>query len=268
VTQVWATPSKEPGAGSKNSYRKKYMGMEGPNKSEPKEKRDVAGRLGKLTRVVAFGAALMGGNAQAQEVKNTNFKDSNTVQIEKYSSSLDIQILDKEFSKSFSIFAKDFKGLKTTIENSAAIFNETAETKIINDTIENLRTRVSKNLTAVADNGEVTKYVTLALSKAVEKRKELQQDKRFSQEERVKLSEGWEKQIEIIKASNEVVEAARFYLLDLMYILQNKEELITEFTAVQSPQEVLTVARQLPKELAAAMLEYPSLVALFQPANE
>jgi len=128
-----------------------------------------------------------------------------------------------------------------------------------------LRGIVGELLGPVSDNGAVSELGAKALSHAREKLRTLEQETRFTREEHQHLANEWRKLVDETERARDDLGAARSELVQLLRVLQTREDFIDELMQIRRASEAIKVIRQLANDIRAASDALKSLIRAIKP---
>jgi septal ring factor EnvC (AmiA/AmiB activator) len=180
-------------------------------------------------------------------------------------SSAEVSAQVDELAKQRADLVNRLKGLKDRIDSASSLINKKADAAdVARSTIEELRAIVSPLLAAVADNGDIAQLAAKALNNAVARKTALEHDMRFTPDERQRLVAAWDIRIKATADANAELEKARAKFLQLMYVLQTKEDLIGEWAAIAAQDEVINAVRDLTVALNQTSVDVKNFIALLE----
>jgi len=170
-----------------------------------------------------------------------------------------------EFSRQLGDLKSTMAELNRKIEESAKSFDGTTDVEQARHELEELRASVSGLLGAVADNGVVSQLGAKALKRVRDKLKMLEQDTRFSQQERAYLLERWRELNEGTERATEDLSKARKRLAELLGTLQANEDFIDELVQLREGAKALQIIRQLTTSIRSASDDLARLIGGIKP---
>jgi uncharacterized protein YoxC len=180
-------------------------------------------------------------------------------------SSAEVSAQVDELAKQRADLVNRLKGLKDRIDGASSLINKKADAAdVARSTIEELRAIVSPLLAAVADNGDIAQLAAKALNNAIARKTALEHDMRFTPDERQRLVAAWDIRIKATADANAELEKARAKFLQLMYVLQTKEDLIGEWAAIAAQDEVISAVRDLTVALNQTSADVKNFIALLE----
>jgi len=171
----------------------------------------------------------------------------------------------EEFSKQVEQLKKTFTELGKKIEDGAKSIDGFTDVEQARKEIEALRAIVAELLGAVSDNGSVAQLGAKALGHARDKYKTLEREKRFSREEQQFLMSAWRKLIEETERATDDLGNARREFIQLLRVLQTREDFIDELMQIRRAAEAAEVIRQLTKEIRDASDQLKKLINAIKP---
>jgi uncharacterized coiled-coil DUF342 family protein len=171
----------------------------------------------------------------------------------------------EEFSRQIDQLKNTFSDLQKKIDDSAKSIDGMTDVEKARQEIEDLRGLVGELLGPVADNGTVAQLGVKALNHAREKLRFLQQDTRFTPEEQQYLISEWRKLVEETERATDELGTARTEFLQLLRVLQTREDFIDELMQIRRASEVIKVMRQLANDIRAASDALKSLIQAIKP---
>jgi len=171
----------------------------------------------------------------------------------------------EEFSRQIDELKKTFSDLEKKIEEAAKSIDRTTDIESARQEIGELRGLVSGLLNPVSDNGEVAQLGVKALNHAREKVKALEQDTRFTREEQQYLIGEWRKLVDETEQATEELGAARSEFIQLLRVLQSREDFIDELMQIRRATEATKVIHQLASDIRAASDALKSLIRAIKP---
>jgi chromosome segregation ATPase len=170
-----------------------------------------------------------------------------------------------EFSRQLGELKSTMAELNRKIEESAKSFDGTTDVEQARHELEELRASVSGLLGAVADNGVVSQLGAKALKRVRDKLKMLEQDARFSQQERAYLLDRWRELNEGTERATEDLGRARKRLAELLGTLQANEDFIDELVQLREGAKALQIIRQLTTSIRSASDDLARLIGGIKP---
>jgi hypothetical protein len=155
--------------------------------------------------------------------------------------------------------------LNRKIDESAKSFDGTTDVDKARQELEELRAAVGGLLGAVADNGVVSQLGAKALKRVRDKVKMLEQDTRFSQQERAYLLDRWRELNEGTERATEDLGRARKRLAELLGTLQANEDFIDELVQLREGAKALQIIRQLTTSIRSASDDLARLIGGIKP---
>ena len=172
----------------------------------------------------------------------------------------------EEFSRQIDQLKNTFAELGKKIEDSAKSIDEMTDVEKARQEIESLRAIVGELLGPVSDNGAVSQLGAKALNHAREKLRTLEQETRFTREEQQYLANEWRKLVGETERATDDLGAARSEFVQLLRVLQTREDFIDELMQIRRAAEAVKAIRQLANDIRAASDALKSLIrAIKQP---
>ena len=171
----------------------------------------------------------------------------------------------EEYARRVEQLKKSYPELAKRIEDGAKAIDEVTDVDKARKEIEDLRTIVADMLGAVSDNGTVSQLGAKALSHARNKLRTLEQEARFSKDERQFLSDLWRKIIAETELATDDLDNARKEFAELLRTLQTREDFIDELMQVRRAAEAIRVIRDLTREIRDASDKLKSLISGIKP---
>jgi DNA repair exonuclease SbcCD ATPase subunit len=172
---------------------------------------------------------------------------------------------DDEFTRQLGELKKSFADIGKRIEDSAQSIDRMKNPEEGRKSIEELREHVGKLLGAVADNGEVSKLGTLALSRADDKLKSLMQEARFKPDEKQFLIDKWRELRTSTETAIKELDTARKDFSELLRTLQTNEDYIDELMQIREHEKALQVIHQLTDGIRDASVKLQKLLGAIKP---
>jgi hypothetical protein len=180
-------------------------------------------------------------------------------------SSSEIAAQGDEFSRQKADLLNRLKDLKVKIEEAGKTISDKADApEQARRTIDDMRAVLSPLLAAVADNGEVGQLGVKALKNAIDRKASLERDQRFTPEDRQRLVDAWAKRVKSTGEAVAELQKARTTLLKAMITLQTKEDLMAEWAALQSQDEVVAIVKQLAQSFNETSANIQNFIALLE----
>jgi chromosome segregation ATPase len=170
-----------------------------------------------------------------------------------------------EFSRQLGELKSTMAELNRKIEESAKSFDGTTDVEQARHELEGLRASVSGLLGAVADNGVVSQLGAKALKRVRDKLRMLEQDTRFTPQERAYLLERWRELNEGTERATEDLGRARKRLAELLGTLQANEDFIDELVQLREGAKALQIIRQLTTSIRSASDDLARLIGGIKP---
>jgi DNA repair exonuclease SbcCD ATPase subunit len=171
----------------------------------------------------------------------------------------------EEFSRQIDQLKNTFTELEKKIEDSAKTIDGLADVERARQEIESLRAIVSQLLDPVSDNGAVSRLGAKALRHAREKLRTLEQDTRFTRDEQQYLITEWRKLVEETERAADDLGSARGEFVQLLRVLQTREDFIDELMQIRRATEAVKVIRQLANDIRAASDALKNLIRAIKP---
>lgn len=171
----------------------------------------------------------------------------------------------EEFSQQLDQLKNTFTELEKKIEDSTKSIEGMTDVNKARQEIEELRALVGQLLDPVSDNGAVSKLGAKALNHARDKLRKLEQDNRFTRDEQQYLLNEWRKLVEETERATDDLSAARSEFVQLLRILQTREDFIDELMQIRRATEAVKVIRQLANDIRAASDALKSLIRAIKP---
>jgi hypothetical protein len=180
-------------------------------------------------------------------------------------SSAEVSAQVEEFAKQRTDLIGRLKSLQGKIDSAGSTIKQKANAAdVARASIEELRAIVSPLLAAVADNGEIAQLGAKALKNAADRKTALERDMRFTPDERQRLVAAWDARVKATAEANAELDKARAKFLQLMYVLQTKEDLIGEWAAIAAQDEVIKAIRELTVALNETSVDVKNFIALLE----
>ncbi len=177
----------------------------------------------------------------------------------------EVTTADDEFSKQLRELKKSFADVGKQIDDSTQAIDRIKNPEEGRKSIEELREHVGKLLGAVADNGDVSRLGALALARADEKLKSLQQDTRFKPDERQFLVDKWRELRGSTETAIRELDGARKDFSELLRTLQTNEDYIDELMQIREHEKALQVIHQLSDGIRDASIKLQKLLGGIKP---
>jgi DNA repair exonuclease SbcCD ATPase subunit len=171
----------------------------------------------------------------------------------------------EEFSRQIDQLKNTFTELEKKIEDSAKTIDGLADVERARQEIESLRAIVGQLLDPVSDNGAVSQLGAKALRHAREKLRTLEQDTRFTRDEQQYLITEWRKLVEETERAADDLGSARGEFVQLLRVLQTREDFIDELMQIRRATEAVKVIRQLANDIRAASDALKNLIRAIKP---
>jgi len=171
----------------------------------------------------------------------------------------------EEFSRQVEQLKKSFGDIGSRIEESAKTIDGITDVNKARKEIEALRTIVSGLLGAVSDNGVVAQLGDRALQHGRDKLKTLAEDNRFTREERDFLIKEWGQLVEQTERASGELGNARKEFVQLLRVLQTREDFIDELLQIRRAAEAVNVIRKLTQEIRDASEKLKELMRAIKP---
>ncbi len=171
----------------------------------------------------------------------------------------------EEFSRQVDELKKTFAELGRKIEKSATSIDGMTDVDKARREIAELRAIVASLLGAVSDNGAVAQLGAKALSHAREKLKALERETRYTREEQQYLLTEWRRLVEDTEHATEDLANARREFVQLLRMLQTREDFIDELMQIRRTAEAIKVIRQLASDIRAASDALKNLIRAIKP---
>jgi DNA repair exonuclease SbcCD ATPase subunit len=172
---------------------------------------------------------------------------------------------DAQFSQQLDELKKSFTDVGRQIDESAKSIDTIKSPEEGRKSIEELRAQVSKLLSAVADNGEISALGTKALSLAEDKLKGLERETRFKPEEKQYLVNRWRELRAATEAAIRDLDGARKDFAELLRSLQTSEDYIDELMQIREHEKALQVIHQLSDGIRDASTRLKKLLGSIKP---
>jgi chromosome segregation ATPase len=171
----------------------------------------------------------------------------------------------EEYARKVEEFTKSAPELNKKIEDGAKAIDSLADAPKARSKIEQLRAAAADLLGRVSDNSELARMGAKALDRSRNKLKSLEQDNRFTPDEREFLVDQWREVLRQTERSAADLEKARGEFAALMKTLQTREDFIDELLQIKQAAEAIKVMRRLTGELRDASEKLKSLIDGIKP---
>jgi DNA repair exonuclease SbcCD ATPase subunit len=171
----------------------------------------------------------------------------------------------EDFSRELDKLKKSFGDLGKKIDDSAKMIDGLSDADKAKKEIEELRAGVGSLLAVVADGGALDKLGDMALARARDKLKELEQDNRFKPEEKNFLIEQWRRLRDDTERATQELGSARGRFAELLRTLQANEDFIDELVQIRQAQKVIDVIHQLTRDIRGASDQLERLIRGIKP---
>jgi DNA repair exonuclease SbcCD ATPase subunit len=171
----------------------------------------------------------------------------------------------EEFSRQIDQLKNTFTELEKKIEDGAKTIDGMVDVERARQEIESLRAIVGQLLDPVSDNGAVSQLGAKALRHAREKLRTLEQDTRFTRDEQQYLITEWRKLVEETERAADDLGSARSEFVQLLRVLQTREDFIDELMQIRRATEAVKVIRQLANDIRAASDALKNLIRAIKP---
>lgn len=170
-----------------------------------------------------------------------------------------------DFAKQVDALKQSLEGVNGAIEERAKALADLQDAKKLKEEIEGLRGHVAKALGSVADDSKVTELGQQALRHARAKQEQIGRDTRFTKEQRDFLLAEWNRlTVDTEKASGDL-ETARREFVQLLKVLQTREDFIDELLQIQRASEAVEIIRQLSTEIRNASDALRTVIRALKP---
>jgi hypothetical protein len=170
-----------------------------------------------------------------------------------------------EYARKVEEFAKTAPELNRKIEEGTKAIEGMADVPKARKELEQLRGAVADLLGRVSDDGDLARLGARALDQSRNKLKALEQDSRFTVEERGLLIGQWRELIRQTEAASADLDRARLGFVELLRTLQTREDFIDELLQIRRAAEALKVIRQLTSDLRDASDKLKTLIGGIKP---
>jgi DNA repair exonuclease SbcCD ATPase subunit len=171
----------------------------------------------------------------------------------------------EEFAQQLEAFQRSVPDLNKTIQDSAGVIDSVNDAEKARAEIDKLRETVSGLLSAVSDNGPVSRLGAKALDHVHAKLKALAQETRYKQEERLFLIDQWRKLETETESANKELDDARVQFVALLQTLQQNEDFISELLEIRQAEKALEVIRHLTRDIRDASAQLNKLIGGIKP---
>jgi chromosome segregation ATPase len=171
----------------------------------------------------------------------------------------------EEYARKVEEFSKRAPELNKKIEDGAKAIESLADAPKARKEIEELRAAAADLLGRVSDNSELARMGAKALERSRTKLKALEQDSRFSADERDFLVAQWRELVRQTERSADDLEKARGEFFALVKMLQTREDFIDELLQINQAAEAIKVMRGLTGELRDASEKLKTLISGIKP---
>jgi len=171
----------------------------------------------------------------------------------------------EDFARKVEEFSKSAPELNRKIQEGAKAIEGMAEVSKARKELEQLRGAVADLLGRVSDDGDLARLGARALEQSRAKLKALEQENRFTADERGFLVSQWRELIRQTEAASADLDRARVEFVELLRTLQTREDFIDELMQIRRAAEALTVIRQLTSDLRDASEKLKTLIGGIKP---
>ena len=171
----------------------------------------------------------------------------------------------EEFSRQIDQLKNTFTELGKKIEDSARSIDGMTDVEKARHEIEALRGIVGELLNPVSDNGAVSQLGVKALNHGREKLRTLEQETRFTRDEQQYLVNEWRKLVDETERATDDLGAARSEFVQLLRVLQTREDFIDELMQIRRASEAVKVIRQLANDIRSASDALKTLIRAIKP---
>jgi DNA repair exonuclease SbcCD ATPase subunit len=172
---------------------------------------------------------------------------------------------DEQFSQQLGDLKRSFTDIGKQIDASAQSIDQIKSPEQGRKNLEELRAHVGQLLSAVADNGEISRLGARALSHAEEKLKALDKETRFKPEEKQYLVNRWRELRAATEAAIADLDGARKDFSELLRLLQTSEDYIGELMQIREHEKALQVIHQLSDGIRDASAKLKKLLGTIKP---
>lgn len=170
-----------------------------------------------------------------------------------------------DFAKQVDDLKKNLESFNSSIETRAKAIGELVDAGKIKSEIENLRGFVAGALGAVADDSTVAQLGDKALRHARGKLDQLAKDTRFTKEQREFLIGEWTRINADTEQAASDLDTARREFVQLLKVLQTREDFVDELLQVQKAREAVEIIRQLSNEIRTASDSLKNVIRALKP---
>lgn len=171
----------------------------------------------------------------------------------------------EDYARKVEEFAKNGPELSRKIQEGTKAIEGLADVPKARKELEQLRGAVAELLGRVSDDGELARLGARALEQSRNKLKALEQESRFTAEERGLLTGQWRELIRQTEAASADLDRARLEFVELLRTLQTREDFIDELLQIRRAAEALKVIRQLTSDLRDASEKLKTLIGGIKP---
>jgi DNA repair exonuclease SbcCD ATPase subunit len=171
----------------------------------------------------------------------------------------------EEFSQRVEQLQSNFSEIEKKIEDSAKSIAGLTDVEKARKQIDDLRAVVADLLGAVSDNGAVSQLGVKALSHARDKLKALGGETRFTRDEQQVLVTEWRKLVDETERATDELSTARQEFVQLLRMLQTREDFIDELMQIRRATEAIKVLRQLANDIRTASDALKGLIRAIKP---
>lgn len=171
----------------------------------------------------------------------------------------------EDFARKVEEFAKNAPELNRKIQEGTKAIDGFADVSKARKELEQLRGAVADLLGRVSDDGDLARLGARALEQSRSKLKALEQENRFTADERGFLVSQWRELIRQTEAASADLDRARVEFVELLRTLQTREDFIDELMQIRRAAEALTVIRQLTSDLRDASEKLKTLIGGIKP---
>jgi DNA repair exonuclease SbcCD ATPase subunit len=171
----------------------------------------------------------------------------------------------EEYARKVEEFTKSAPELNKRIEESAKVIEELTDVGKARKEIEQLRAVIGELLGEVSDNSRLAQLGGKALTQARAKLQQLERESRFKPEETKFLVDQWREVIRQTEQASGDLDNARKEFVELLRMLQTREDFIDELMQVRRAAEAIKVIRQLTSDIRMASEKLKTLIGGIKP---
>ena len=157
-----------------------------------------------------------------------------------------------DFAHQVESLKKSLEGFNSGIEERAKTIGQLIDPGKLKSEMENLRGFVASALGSVSDDSKVAELGVQALKHAQSKLEQIAKDTRFTKDQKDFLLNEWNRIVADSTTAADDLDKARREFVQLLKVLQTREDFVDELLQVQKAREAVEIIRQISNDIRTA----------------